>query len=173
MARIESDVIVRYLNDLKRYMLTTEGIKVRESTNEALCDMIMARVQKLADQEATLAEEDEDTREPQTLDVAWKEVMKHIVANDADTSIAAAQKGQGKRPAAAVRVWITLVSEGDRTSHQLCDRLGMLQSSMSARINDLKRVGMVVDSGERRPAREGGNTMATVWHAIRPDDGGE
>jgi hypothetical protein len=83
--------------------------------------------------------------------------------NQSPTSRAAAKHAAARAPSQAARILEYLQQRGDQgaTTDELCEVLGLLPQSGSARVNGLHREGTIRDSGETRAARSG--TAAIVW----------
>lgn len=84
-----------------------------------------------------------------------------------DTSYAAAKAIAPHAGAQRARVYATLVAYGPSTQEQLSDALGLGGDSVRPRTIELRRRGLVVDSGLRRRTRSG--RWAVVWMAKDED----
>ena len=80
-----------------------------------------------------------------------------------DTSIEAAGSIARKlgRLQAITHKAISLTGHRGATSHELCDRLDIANTSIQPRISELRRMGRIKDSGQRR--RNASGVSAIVW----------
>jgi transcription initiation factor IIE alpha subunit len=82
-------------------------------------------------------------------------------APHSDTSYAAAQSVRHSAPAQRQQVYATLYAHGGLTAEQISIILGIEQNSTRPRLIELRREGLVVDSGRRR--RTQSKRYAVVW----------
>jgi hypothetical protein len=68
------------------------------------------------------------------------------------------------------RVVALLRSDGPLTDYELSTRLGALRGTTAKRRLDAARLGLIVNSGERRPTDTGSTAIA--WRAVAPDEPG-
>lgn len=85
-------------------------------------------------------------------------------SNRSDTSIDAARSIREHAPEQRHQVYQALASFGraGATRDQLALRMGMQISSITARVNELLRLGLAVDSGRRRETRTGRRAAVLV-----------
>lgn len=86
-----------------------------------------------------------------------------------DTSIAAAEAFSERLEALRARCYAVILKAGEKglTTAEVEDKLGrrrLEQRPFDPRIADLKRTGLIVDSGQRRLGRCG--VLITVWIAV-------
>jgi hypothetical protein len=83
-----------------------------------------------------------------------------------DTEIAAAIDNAARSPKQRAQVLDALRKAGNegRTDYELGVELGILRTSAGKRRLELQRIGLVVDSGERRPTDTG--SSGVVWRAV-------
>ena len=77
------------------------------------------------------------------------------------TSYAAARSMTARVPNIRERVFSLIKASGGMTADAIEAELGMSHQTVSARVNELARLGQIHDSGRRRPTRSGRN--AIVW----------
>lgn len=90
-----------------------------------------------------------------------------------DTSVAAAEAlapRLGRLQRMAQRA-IRAAYPGGLTADELADRLGLDRYSIQPRTSELRRKGLIRDSGLRRPNATG--KQAIVWIAVPPTNAGE
>ncbi len=82
-------------------------------------------------------------------------------SNGVATSNAAAASIYNDASAIRMRVCLAIKSLGGATCDQVEEYTGLKHQTASARVNELKERGDIVDSGERRKTRSG--RKAIVW----------
>jgi hypothetical protein len=92
-------------------------------------------------------------------------VNKPALAQEhSDTSRAAARWIEPKRPNLRVRVYAVIKRYGSATDEEIQLETGLNPSTVRPRRVELVELGLVRDSGRRRPTRSG--RRAVVWEAI-------
>lgn len=84
-----------------------------------------------------------------------------------DTSVAAARSIASATGRMQRMVWLALCEIGKRgaTAEELARRLNMTRYAVQPRTTELKLLGLIRDSGARRPNASG--KSAIVWEAVR------
>ncbi len=83
--------------------------------------------------------------------------------NGTDTSREAALSLHPISGALRQRVLEVITRSAGMTCDEVEDRTGLSHQTASARVNELSRLGLLIDTGERRKTRSGRN--AKVWRA--------
>jgi DNA-binding MarR family transcriptional regulator len=81
--------------------------------------------------------------------------------NGTDTSVSAAKAATPAMTGNRARVLSYIIRYGPITQDQLADRMNMPIQSVNPRVNELARMNLIRDTGERRPTRSG--KRAAVW----------
>lgn len=84
-----------------------------------------------------------------------------------DTSIAAAELAALTSNHLRYLVHKTLCEQGDRTVDEVCAIAGLPRYSLQPRFTELRKAGLIRDTGERRFNASG--ARAIVWHAVLRD----
>jgi hypothetical protein len=67
-------------------------------------------------------------------------------------------------------IWTFLAQNGPRTCEEIAEEMHLRYTTASARLSELKRDGLAVPTGERRPTLTG--SLAAVIKAARPHEHG-
>lgn len=91
-----------------------------------------------------------------------------LLSNDTDTSKQAAILAQKNRLSHAQLIWMQLREKGPMTTEEIANSFEkpMLIQTASARVNDLKKLGYIRDTGERRHVRGSSGTLGIVHEAV-------
>jgi DNA-binding MarR family transcriptional regulator len=81
--------------------------------------------------------------------------------NGTDTSVSAAKAATPAMTARRATVLRAIIQHGPATQEQIADRLAWPIQSVNPRVNELARMNLIRDTGERRPTRSG--KRAAVW----------
>lgn len=86
---------------------------------------------------------------------------------DPDTSRLAANAASSRSPTQRTQVWQALLELGNATDYELSRHLSILRSSAAKRRQELTDVGLVEDTGLRRPTDT--DSPAIVWRPCLPE----
>ncbi len=98
--------------------------------------------------------------------IPWDRATLKMLHNSRDTSRASAVGVEYHRLSMVKKIWLFLVNEGPHTCHEIVSEFDWLIQTVTARLNDLQKLGYIQDSGRRRPTRPGSNDEAIVWEAV-------
>lgn len=85
--------------------------------------------------------------------------------NGTDTSVSAAKAATPAMTARRATVLRAIIQHGPATQEQIADRLAWPIQSVNPRVNELARLNLIRDTGERRPTRSG--KRAAVWEVCQ------